>query len=104
MNNPINGVGRGRGPIATETSSVNGAQKPAASQPSKAGNGGADLVSLTNTASSLQQLQKQMASEAPVDAAKVSAIKDALHSQQYEIDAERVAEKFIEVEQALGKV
>lgn len=104
MSNPIDGLGRGRGPIATETTPVNGARKPATVESGAPAGASSDVVNLTNTATSLQQMQKDMAAEAPVDAAKVAAIKDALQSQSYEINGERVAEKFLEVEQALGKL
>ncbi len=102
MNNPIDGIGRSRPPIAAEIGAANGAQKPA--NGSAPATPGGDLVKLTDTASSLQQIEKQMASEPAVDPARVAAVKDALAAGDYKIDAERVAEKFIEVERALGKV
>jgi len=102
MSNPIDGIGRGHGPVVTDTGGVRAAQKPVGGSAPATPDG--DRVKLTDTASSLQQIEKQMASEPAVDPARVAAVKDALSAGDYKIDAERVAEKFIEVERALGKV
>lgn len=100
MSNPIDGIGQSRPPIAPGTSGVKQSQQPADTAPAA----GSDVVQLTNTATSLQQMEKDLATEPAIDPAKISAMKDAIASGDYKIDAERVAEKFMEVEKALGKL
>ena len=39
-----------------------------------------------------------------VDQQKIDSIKQALLEGKYQVDADKVAEKFIEIEKALGKV
>ncbi len=65
---------------------------------------GSDVVSLTNTAETLSALKKEVGDVAPVDRQKVEAIKQALAAGEYKPDADRVAQKFIEIERALGKL
>ncbi|MDH3714340.1 MAG: flagellar biosynthesis anti-sigma factor FlgM [Gammaproteobacteria bacterium] len=71
---------------------------------SDSGSDGSDVVNLTSTAETLNALKKEMGDAAPVDRQKVEAIKRALASGEYQPDPERVAQKFLEIEQALGKL
>ncbi len=66
--------------------------------------GGSDVVSLSGGAEALDTLKKEVGGTAPVDRQKVDAIKQALAAGEYELDADRVAQKFLEIEQALGKL
>jgi len=63
-----------------------------------------DVVSFTPTAEALAQLHEDMRSGAPIDRQKVEAIKQALAAGEYQLDAERIARKFVEIEEALGKL
>lgn len=66
----------------------------------------ADSVSLSPGVEKLQQLELSMLSidAAPFDREKVEAIKARIAAGEYAIDADRVAEKFLETEQLLGKL
>lgn len=83
-----------------QQSKVNGvanSQKQARSQ-------GDDVVSLTGTAENLRSMASQLASEPQVNQEKIAAVKDALASGNYQLDPARIAQKFVEIEKALGKL
>lgn len=62
----------------------------------------ADQVSLTPAAQKLQELTKTVASEPVVDTNRVNAIKEAIISGRFEVDAETIAEKLTSIEKALN--
>ncbi len=57
-----------------------------------------DSVEITDVATRLKQAAEAMASGALVDTDLVSRVADSLQAGTYEIDAERIAEKLIEME------
>ncbi len=62
----------------------------------------ADQVSLTPTAQQLRHLEQQIANQPVVDTQKVSAVKEALANDSFEIYPMRIAEKLMGLERALG--
>lgn len=65
----------------------------------------ADTVALTAEAKALQQLGKEVASQSQYfDQERVDSIKQSISEGQYAVDSQRVAEKFMETEQLLGKI
>jgi len=64
-----------------------------------------DTVALTAEAKSLQQLGKDVSSQTEYfDQERVDTIKQSIAEGQYAVDPQRVADKFMETEQLLGKV
>lgn len=61
-----------------------------------------DTVSLTDGAARLKRLEQTLTSVPVVDQARVAAIKKQLHEGRYEVDAEKVAQKLLDFEQAFG--
>lgn len=61
----------------------------------------ADLLNLTGRAQELQSLQQELAKSPEFDSAKVSELKSVIANGQYEINAERIAEKLLAVESKL---
>lgn len=61
-----------------------------------------DTVSLTDGAARLKRLEQTLTSVPVVDQARVAAIKQLVSTGHYEVDAERVAQKLLNFEQALG--
>ena len=61
-----------------------------------------DTVSITNTASQLQALEKQLASLPVVDVQRVDAIKREISNGTFEIDPPRIADKMIQMESLIG--
>ncbi len=62
-----------------------------------------DRVSITSTATFLQQVEEQLSKLPDVDDKRVEAIKQAIENGTFEIDANRVAEKLIAFDTALTK-
>ena len=60
-----------------------------------------DHVTLTSSARSLQKLSEAVAQAPVVNATKVAAIKQAVNSGTYQVDATRVADKILQFESGL---
>ena len=60
-----------------------------------------DTVTLTDSARSLQKIEEAVAKAPVVNASKVAALKQAIHSGTYQVDAGRVAEKLLQFERGL---
>ncbi len=61
----------------------------------------ADAVSLTDAATKLREASQAFVSEAVIDTALVARVASALNAGTYEIDAEQIAAKIIEMEAQL---
>jgi len=62
-----------------------------------------DQVSITPSAAKLQAVEKKLASLPVVDQARVDKLKSAVESGEYQIDTQRIAEKFLQFESELYK-
>jgi negative regulator of flagellin synthesis FlgM len=60
-------------------------------------------VNLTQTASSLQALEKSIAAAPEIDQQKVDAVRKAISEGTYKVDSERTATKLIDFDTALPK-
>ena len=103
MTDGIDGVAGANGAIAPKKAQQT-SQKVERVNASDSRGDGSDVVSLTSTAETLNALKKEVGDLAPVDRQKVEEIKRALASGEYQPNADRVAQKFLEIEQALGKL
>lgn len=83
----------------TKTASVQTAGKPKGS--SRSEHAPADSVKISLTSFSIQQAEQALASVPIVNANHVAEVSYALNNGDYEINAEQVAEKIIELEQQL---
>lgn len=61
-----------------------------------------DSVTLTETGSQLSTTAREMASTPAFDSAKVERIKTLIAEGRYSIDPQRIADRFMELESALG--
>ena len=61
-----------------------------------------DTVTLTNSARSLQKIEAAVANAPVVNSAKVAAVKQAVNSGTYQINAGRVADKLLQFERGLS--
>ncbi len=61
----------------------------------------ADTVTVTVQAERLQQLEQTLADTPAINEQRVADIRQALANGQYQVDAERIAEKLIDLEQNL---
>lgn len=82
------------------TSAPANAAKPAADGTS--GRPAGDTVELTSSAQLLERLERTLASLPEIDRARVDAVKSAIESGEYEIDAGRIASALLQNERQLG--
>ncbi|NOZ11358.1 MAG: flagellar biosynthesis anti-sigma factor FlgM [Gammaproteobacteria bacterium] len=84
-----------------ETSNIRreqGSQSTSTRSPETGQSSTADTVSLTATASQLQQLESELVSLPVVDTNRVEAIRQSIQSGSFEVDANRVADKLTSLE------
>jgi negative regulator of flagellin synthesis FlgM len=72
-----------------------------ASQSSQPVNSTADRVSLTGEALRLRELEAEISSQPVDDSQRVNAIRNAIENGTYTVNPERIAEKFLSLEQAI---
>lgn len=82
-------------------SRLGGTGNPAASG-ADAARSGADSVQLTDSARALQRTEQAGADGAPVDAARVERLRQAVADGSYQVDATRIAGKLLALEQQVG--
>lgn len=75
--------------------------KTSSAKPSAPEQGG-DTVTLTRTAGEVQKLESQLAQLPEVDQARVAEIKAAIDNGSYQIDAGQIADRLLDMEQALS--
>jgi negative regulator of flagellin synthesis FlgM len=63
----------------------------------------ADRVTLTNDAEQLRRLDEAVSGTSGVDAQKVATIKTAIAEGKFEVDADKIATKLLELEQQLDR-
>jgi negative regulator of flagellin synthesis FlgM len=80
--------------VATDKSQGEGSASAATAPPK-------DQVTLTDSARSLQRIEEAVAKTPVVNAGKVAAVKQAISSGTYTIDAGRVADKMLQYERGL---
>lgn len=62
-----------------------------------------DRVTLTNTASRLKNLEQQLNHSSSVDSAHVAEVQSAISSGEYNVDADRIADKMLSFEDFMNK-
>ena len=85
----------------TGSSGVSAADKNRGAAASTTATPAADHVTLTSSARILQKLSEAVAGAPVVNAAKVSAVKQAVQSGSYQVDSGRVADKLLSFERGL---
>ena len=86
---------------ANETRKSSDSQRPAegkAADRSRA----TDTVELTSSAKLLERLEKTLAAQPAVDSTKVDAVKRAIESGDYQIDAEKIADALLRTDREIG--
>lgn len=100
MTNKIDGVGQ-RPVQVTGHDTKSQAQRPETDKPQQ--ESGADKVHLTDSAKQLRQLEEILSTQPTTDAKRVEQVKEAIASGDYEVNAERIAEKLLQLDRELGK-
>ena len=63
----------------------------------------ADRVTLTNTASRLQDIEQQLNNASSIDSARVAEVQSAISNGEYNVDADRIADKMLAFEDFMNK-
>lgn len=95
------------GKIAEQTNGAAGAKKTGVADVTSRGAdatslSGGDKVELTSSAKLLERLEKSFASLPEIDRSRVDAVKSAIESGDYEIDAEKIASTLLYTDMQLG--
>jgi negative regulator of flagellin synthesis FlgM len=61
-----------------------------------------DAVSITDTAANLKRIEAGLANQPEVDRSRVDAVREKLESGNYAVDADKVAQKLLRLEQDLS--
>ncbi len=80
---------------------LDNADNKGTSSTSRTSSDGADKVSLTSTATRLKDIEQRLATQTPVDNNRVNQVKSAINNGEYNVDADRVANKMIDLENSL---
>jgi len=100
MTNPINPLGRSStGAISSNTEKSQAKSRPETSTPTPATT--TDTVSLSQESIQVSGLQQQLKDSPAIDQAKVDSIKQEIANGNYPLDAEKIAENLINLEQSL---
>lgn len=69
----------------------------------KSSGGSDDRVTLTDTASRLKDIEQQLSKGSSVDNARVAEVQSAINSGDYNVDADRIADKMLAFEDFMNK-
>jgi len=100
MNHKIEGPSaalRTIGPVPVRASGAGGAAEARAVEATAA----SDRLRLTGEAEGLHALQSELAQAQAIDPARVRAVREALQSGAYRVDAEAIAGRMLEIEDGL---
>ena len=62
-----------------------------------------DRVTLTNAASRLQNIEQQLSNASSIDSARVAQVQSAISNGDYNVDADRIADKMLAFEDFMNK-
>ena len=62
-----------------------------------------DRVTLTNTDSSLKSIEQQLSNASSIDSARVAEVQSAISNGDYNVDADRIADKMLTFEDFMNK-
>lgn len=99
--NRINPYGPGPETAAARARGVSRGGEAATGRPAVGTSGGDDSLRLTDTATLLRQAEARLKAQPDIDAARVEAIRQRIDTGQYQVDAERLADRLLRFEQAL---
>lgn len=103
--NDITNINSNRAQLNSNQSSSVKSRNEAAKQDSKSESSAAagDRVTLTNTASRLKDIEEQLSNTSSVDNARVAEVQSAISNGEYNVDADRIADKMLAFEDFMNK-
>ena len=102
--NDITNINSNRSQLSSnQSSSVKGRNEAKQSSQSATSSPEGDRVTLTNTASRLQNIEQQLNSASSIDNARVAEVQTAISNGDYNVDADRIADKMLSFEDFMNK-
>ena len=101
MTNPINLTGRSTPGSISNSTHKTAAAKTDSNNDSEANISSGDTVSLSVKSKQVIELQQQLKNAPKIDSAKIEAIKQEIANGNYPLDANKIAENLISLEQSL---
>ena len=103
--NDITNINSNRAQLNSNQSSSVKSRNDAAKQDNKSESSAnaADRVTLTNTASRLKDIEQQLSNTSSVDNARVAEVQSAISNGDYNVDADRIADKMLAFEDFMNK-
>lgn len=98
INGPVSSIIQGPGP--SENRAQQGSEQQQV-QPTTSNQPGGDRVELTNTASKIRASEQTIAATPVVDTQRVAQVRQTIADGSYEINPERIADKFMQFEARL---
>ena len=102
--NDITNINSNRSQLSSnQASSVKSQNEAKEGSQSETSSSAADRVTLTNTASRLQNIEQQLSNASSIDNARVAEVQSAITSGDYAIDSDRIADKMLAFEDFMNK-
>ena len=103
MANDITGIGSSRAQQSGSQTAQRVDDAKTSGSTSSSSSSGSDKVSLTKTAARLKDIEQKLSDQSPVDTNRVNEMKTALANGNYNVDAEKIADKMMNFEAALDE-
>ena len=102
--NDITNINSNRSQLSSnQSSSVKGRNEAKQDNQSATWSTEGDRVTLTNTASRLQNIEQQLNGASSIDSARVAEVQSAISNGDYNVDADRIADKMLAFEDFMNK-
>ena len=102
--NDITNINSNRAQLSSnQSSSVKSRNESKQSSQGEDSSSAADRITLTNTASRLKDIEQQLNSSSSIDKARVSEVQSAISNGDYNVDADRIADKMLAFEDFMSK-
>lgn len=97
--NDITNINSNRAQLnSNQSSSIKSRNEAKQNEQSESSSQTGDRVTLTNTASRLKDLEQQLTTSSSVDSARVAEVQSAISNGDYDVDADRIADKMLAFE------
>ena len=102
--NDITNINSNRASLSSnQSSSIKSRNEAKQSNQSSDSTVAGDRVTLTNTASRLKDIEQQLSNSSSVDSARVAEMQTAISNGDYNVDADRIADKMLAFEDFMSE-
>ena len=102
--NDITNINSNRSQLSSnQSSSIKSRNEASERSQSDTPSSSGDRVTLTDTASRLQNIEQQLNNASSIDSARVADVQSAISNGDYNVDADRIADKMLAFEDFMNK-